>query len=86
MKTPDMTQMQQDYAKLMTEQMGRMNQAMSEMVRLHAEATTQATRAIDDMAKMMKDSLSHAQQMTAEFHKMSVEGTKRAADWMQPKA
>ncbi|MEN9799543.1 MAG: hypothetical protein RL653_3240, partial [Pseudomonadota bacterium] len=33
MKTPDFTQMQQDYAKMMTEQMGKMNQALAEMTR-----------------------------------------------------
>lgn len=86
MKTPDFTQMQHDYAKVMTEQMGRMNQALSEMTRLHAEATTHATRAIDDAAKMMKDTLVHTQQMTAEFHKLSLENTRKAAEWMTPRA
>jgi hypothetical protein len=76
------TQTQQEWRKMVDEQLSRLSSGLDEAARMEARSADQARAAIEELARLAKESLTWSAQMTAEWRRLTLEGARRAVDLM----
>jgi hypothetical protein len=59
---------------------------LEQLASLESKSAEQAKVAIDESAKLMKQTLEYSLKMSAEWRKLALENSRRAGEWMTPKA
>jgi hypothetical protein len=74
------------WKKVVDDQIARMGSVYGEMAKMEGRGIEQMRTAVDEYSKMVKESLSYTMQYTAEWRRITLEGARRAAELMTPRA
>jgi hypothetical protein len=83
-QNPQVQQAQQAAAKMMEDQLDRMQAFQAEIAKLEAKGVEQARQAIDEAARLWKESLSYGAQLGAAWRNLAIDATRRSVDAMTP--
>lgn len=79
-----LSQLQQFFTRVMTDQGDRVASAMSEYARVEQKGAEQARVAADEWSRLAQASMTYGLELSEQWRKLSLEATRRTFDLMTP--